>query len=94
MKYYALTMTVTHRIGDVEGFDTEAELNKFGVERSVFTDAEKHDREADGNLFGPPIVFAFIAENLTAVALNNFEQPYAIYARGEKYLCVKEGETS
>ena len=49
MKYYALTMTVTHRIGDVEGFDTEAELNKFGVERSVFTDTEKNEREADSN---------------------------------------------
>ena len=36
MKYYALTMTVTHRIGDVEGFDTEAELNKFGVLREVY----------------------------------------------------------
>ncbi|MBZ0287047.1 MAG: hypothetical protein K8I30_05490, partial [Anaerolineae bacterium] len=58
MKYYALTMTVTHRIGDVEGFDSEAELNKFGVERSVFTDAEQQARAADGNSFGPPIVFA------------------------------------
>ena len=94
MKYYALTMTITHRIGDVEGFDTEAELNKFGVERSVFTDAEKQERTADSNFFGPPLVFAFIAENLTAVALNNFEQPYAIYSRGEKYVCVKQGDSS
>lgn len=35
------------------------------------------------------MVFALLAEDLHKVFENNFERPFAIYLRGERYDCVK-----
>lgn len=87
MKYYALT--VTQKIDQIDGFDTEAALDKFGIETSTFTEEEKKARAAQGNIYSPPVVLALIADNLDSVSANNFEMPFAVYLKGEKYLCVK-----
>jgi hypothetical protein len=87
MKYYALTMT--DKIGQIDSFPTEAELDEFAIDMSSFTPEEKQEREAEGNFYGPPVVFALTAKDVDAVGENNFERPYAIYLRGEKYVCAK-----
>ena len=92
VKYYALTLT--HKIGQIEGFDTEADLDKFGFETSTFTEEEKQARAAEGDLHGPPIVLALIADNLDSVSVNNFELPFAVYLKGEKFRCVKQTAAS
>ncbi len=86
--YYALTMT--DKIGAIDGFPTEAELDEFAVDMSSFTEEERIEREAEGNYYGPPVVFAFVAKNLDAVEMNNFDYPFAIYLRGQRYNCVKQ----
>lgn len=92
MKYYALT--VTQKIDQIDGFDTEAALDKFGIETSTFTEEEKKERAAQGNIYSPPVVLALIADNLDSVSANNFEMPFAVYLKGEKYRCVKQTEAS
>lgn len=90
MKYYALTMT--HKIGQIDGFDSETELDKFAIEKSSFTEDEKKQRAAEGDTHGPPVVLVLIADNLDSVSMNNFEQPFAVYLKGEKYICTKTND--
>ena len=92
MKYYALT--VTHKIGQIDGFGSEADLDKFGFETSTFTEDEKKARAAEGNMQDPPVVLALIADNLDSVSINNFELPFAVYVKGEKYRCVRQTPAS
>ncbi|MBI5670203.1 MAG: hypothetical protein HZC41_19585 [Chloroflexi bacterium] len=89
MRFYALTLT--DKIGRIDGFPSEAELDEFAIEMSSFSDEERAEREAEGNTYGPPIVFALLARDLDAVEENNYERPFAVYLRGERYDCVKRG---
>lgn len=91
MLYFALTMT--DKIGDIDGFETEAELDEFAIDMLSFTEEERLERLEDGNDYGPPVVFALMAESLDKVFENNFERPFAIYLRGERYDCVKHSGT-
>ena len=91
MKYYALTMT--DKIGQIDSFSTEAELDEFAIEMSSFTAEEKQEREAEGNFYGPPVIFALTANDIDALGMNNFERAYAIYLRGEKYVCAKSNHS-
>ena len=88
--YVALTMT--DKIGAIDSFDTENELDEFALNKTSFAEGEHEARLAEGNTYGPPIVFAFITENFDAVQENNYERPVAIYLRGERYDCVKRNE--
>ena len=87
MLYFALTMT--HKIGQIDGFKTEEELDEFAIDMTSFAEGEKQERLAAGNQHGTPVVFALMAESLDKVFENNFERPFAIYLRGERYDCVK-----
>lgn len=58
MKYYALTMT--DKIGEIDRFGTEAELDAFAIEKSSFTEAERAERLAEGNTYGPPSCSRFL----------------------------------
>lgn len=69
--YYALTMT--DKIGEIDGFPTEAELDEFASRRSNFPPEVWAERKAEGNEYGPAVVFAFVAKDLDAVAINNKE---------------------
>lgn len=87
MRYFVLTYT--HKIGQIDGFKTEQELDKFAFHMTSFTEDEMRERLAEGNQHGPPIVFALMAGNLDKVFENNYERPFAIYLRGERYDCMK-----
>lgn len=87
MKYYALTLT--DKIGEIDGFGTEEELDAFAIRKTSFSEAEQRHREAEGNTYGPPVVFVLLARDLDAVEENNYERPFAVYLRGERYDCVK-----
>jgi hypothetical protein len=80
---------MTDKIGQIDSFDTEAELDEFAFDMTSFAEGEHEERLAKGNTYGPPVVFAFTAKNLDAIQENNFERPVAIYLRGERYDCVK-----
>ncbi len=89
--YFALVMSDT--IGEIQGFDDEAELDEFAIERTSFTTEEQAERKAKGNTYGPSVVFALIADNLDQLQENNYKRPVAIYLRGERYDCVKRKPT-
>ncbi len=84
---YALTMT--DKISSIHGFPTEAELDAFALAETSFTEEERIEREAEGNDYGPPVVFALFAQDRDALHKNNFDYPVAIYLRGQRYDCVK-----
>lgn len=85
--YYALTMT--DKISSIHGFSTEAELDTFATETSTFTEEERAEREAQGNDYGPAVVFALVALHRDAMHKNNYDYPFAIYLRGQRYDCAK-----
>ena len=45
--YFALVMSDT--IDEINGFDNEAELDEFAIERTSFTIEEQEERKAKGN---------------------------------------------
>lgn len=85
--YFALVMSDT--IGEIQGFDDEAELDEFAIERTSFSQEEQERRKVEGNPYGPSVIFALIADNLDRLQENNYERPFAVYLRGERYDCVK-----
>jgi len=87
--YFALVMS--HKIGEIRGFLDEAELDEFAIRRSSFPIEEQERRKAEGNPYGTSVVFALIADNLDRLQENNYERPFAVYLRGERYDCVKRG---
>ncbi|MBZ0317194.1 MAG: hypothetical protein K8L91_12300 [Anaerolineae bacterium] len=86
---YYCAFVMADKIDQIQGCDTEQELDQFAIEMTSFTDEEKQEREAEGNDYGPPIVFAFLVSDSEAAYKNNFERPFAVYLRGERYDCVK-----
>lgn len=85
--YFALVMS--HKIGEIQGFNDEAELDEFAIKRTSFSDEEWERRRLEGNPYGPSVIFALIADNLDRLQENNYERPFAVYLRGERYDCVK-----
>ena len=88
MSFY-VALTMTDKIGSIDSFDTVKELDEYALDMTSFAEGEHEARIAEGNTYGPPVVFAFTVENFDAVQENNFERPVAVYLRGERYDCVK-----
>ena len=88
--FYAFVMHVGGDIDEMNGYRTEAETDIFGKERSGYSELAPDDDPDHWKKYDPPVVIVFEVDNDDAFESGKYKRPYAIYERGEKYLCVKQ----
>lgn len=76
-----------NRVKEWKGFDTEAEIDAYAKTESGY-DAETIAEEPDFFINSdPPIIFAVIADSIDSLDANKIAAPYAVYVRGQKWIC-------
>ena len=88
--FYAYVMHVGGDIDEMNGYPTEAQVDVFGKERSGYSELDPDDDPDHWKKYDPPVVIVFETDNDEAFESGKYKSPYAIYERGEKYLCVKQ----
>ena len=88
--FYAFIMQAGGDIDEMNGYPTEAEVDGFGKERSGYSELAPDDDPDHWEKYDPPVVIVFEADNDEAFESGKYKSPYAIFQRGEKYLCTKQ----
>jgi hypothetical protein len=87
--FIAYVMTASWEMDSGRSFKTEAEADKFALEETAYAELDPDDPPDFWEKYDPPVVVLFEAENTDAMMNGKYNQPTAIYQRGEKYVCVK-----
>ncbi len=88
--YFAFIMHVGGDIDSINSYRTEAEVDLFSKEESGYSELDPDEDPDHWKKYDPPTVIVFEVENEAAFESGKYKRPYAIYQRGEKYICVKQ----
>ena len=78
-------------IDEARTFLDETEADVFGLDRSSLSELDPELDDPDHwEKYDPPVVLLFEAENTDAYMNGKYTHPVAIYQRGEKYICIKQ----
>lgn len=87
--FLAFIMKAMGDIDWIRGFDTEAEADAFGIERTSYSELSPLDDPDHWKKYDPPVVILFESNSDEASEAGKYKRPVAIYQRGEKFICVK-----
>ena len=86
--WIALVINSPPDIDTICFFETQLEVEIFGVNTSSYTALDPEDNPDHWQNYDPPIVLVLEAKTGDALETGKYDRPVAIYQRGTKFRCL------